>query len=98
MAGALGDQPAQPLGDRDAAAVDADQSQPLEILGLLDQLVRDPGQGALDRLGIEDDLPDRTTGRTQSTYPVVGLIPAGSVISSPFRPLWTGLKGLPGQD
>ena len=60
-AGALGDQPAQPLGDRDAAAVDADQRDPLQVFGLLDQLVRDAREGALDRLGVENDLPRHAT-------------------------------------
>jgi hypothetical protein len=36
--------------------VDADQRDALEVGVALDDLVRDPGEGALDRLGIEDGL------------------------------------------
>jgi hypothetical protein len=55
-AGQLLDAPAQALGDRDPARVDADQCDALEIGVRLDDLVRDPRQRALDRLGIEDSL------------------------------------------
>ena len=48
------DQPAEPLGDRDAARVDADQRDALEVGVALDDLVRDPRQSALDVAGIED--------------------------------------------
>jgi hypothetical protein len=36
--------------------VDADERDPLEVAVALDDLVRDPRQRALDRLGIEDSL------------------------------------------
>jgi len=36
--------------------VDPDQGDPLELGVALDDLVRDPRQRALDRLGIEDSL------------------------------------------
>jgi hypothetical protein len=55
-AGQLGDPAAQALGDRDAARVDADERDPLEVGIALDDLVRDPRQRALDRLAIEDRL------------------------------------------
>jgi hypothetical protein len=42
--------------DRHAARVDPDQGDPLELGVCLDDLVRDPRQRALDRLGIEDGL------------------------------------------
>jgi hypothetical protein len=54
--GQLLDATAQPLGDRDPAGVDADQRDALEIRVPLDDLVRDPRQRALDRLGIENNL------------------------------------------
>jgi len=97
MAGVLGDEPAEPLGNRDTAAVDTDQRDPFQVFGLLDQLVGNPREGALERLGIEDGLPGCAACGTQGRYPVAGLIPAGRVISSPFRPLWTGLKGYLGK-
>jgi hypothetical protein len=52
----LGDPAAEPLRDRDAARVDPDQGDPLEVGVALDDLVRDPRERALDRLGIEDSL------------------------------------------
>jgi len=52
----LGDAAAQPLRERDASGVNADQGDALEIRVPLDDLVRDPRQRALDRLGIEDSL------------------------------------------
>jgi hypothetical protein len=55
-AGQLLDAAAQALGERDAARVDADEGDALEIGVPLDDLVRDPRQRSLDRLGIEDSL------------------------------------------
>jgi hypothetical protein len=52
----LGDPAAQPLSDGYAAGVDADERDLLELGIALDDLVRDPRQRALDRLGIEDSL------------------------------------------
>jgi hypothetical protein len=78
--------------------VDADQGDLLEAVGLLDDLVRDPGQGALDRLGVENRLTRRASCGAQGSYPVAGLLPAGCFMSSPFRPLGTGLKGVPEED
>ena len=48
-AGALGDEPLQPLGERDAAGVDADEGDRLEVVVALDDLVRDPRERPLDR-------------------------------------------------
>jgi hypothetical protein len=55
-AGQLLDAVAQPLGQRHAARVDADKGDALELGIALDDLVRDPRQRALDRLGIEDSV------------------------------------------
>jgi hypothetical protein len=55
-AGELADAPAQPLRERHAARVDADQRQPRQVRVPLNDLVCDPGEGPLDRLGIEDGL------------------------------------------
>jgi len=52
----LGDPAPQALRNRDPAGVDADESDLLEVGVALDDLVRDPRQRALDRLGIEDGL------------------------------------------
>jgi hypothetical protein len=54
--GELGDAPPEPLGNRDAAGVDADEGDALELGIALDDLVCDPCQRALDRLGIENGL------------------------------------------
>jgi hypothetical protein len=77
VTGALGNQRPQPLGDRDAAGLNAHEREALEIVGLLDQLVRDARDRAIDRLGVENDLSRRAAGRIQSTYRVAGLITAG---------------------
>ena len=54
--GDRGDPPAEALSERDAARVDADERDAVEVGIPFDDLVRDPGQRALDRLGIENDL------------------------------------------
>jgi hypothetical protein len=61
------DAPAQPLGQRDAARVDADERDALEIRVALDDLVRDPRQRALDVLGVENGLRFRGLRATQGT-------------------------------
>jgi hypothetical protein len=66
--------------------VDADQRDPLELGIALDDLVRDPGQRPLDRLGIEDSLGFRGL-RAQ------GALRALLTLLTPFRPLGTELKG-----
>jgi hypothetical protein len=50
----LGDPAAQPLRERDAARVDADERDPIEVGVALDDLVGDPRQCLADRLGVED--------------------------------------------
>jgi len=50
----LADPAAQPLGERHAAGVDADERDLREVGVALDDLVRDPRQRLGDRLGIED--------------------------------------------
>ena len=52
----LGDPAAQALRERDAARVDADERDLREVGVALDDLVRDPRQRLLDRLGVEDRL------------------------------------------
>ena len=56
LSGELGDQVPQALRERDAAGVDADERDSLELGIGLDDLVGDPRQAALDRLGVEQDL------------------------------------------
>jgi hypothetical protein len=57
--------------------LNAYQRDALEIVGLLDQLMRDARQGAVDRLGVENGLPYRAAGGAQSGYRVAGLLTAG---------------------
>jgi len=57
--------------------VDAHKREALKVVGLLDQLVRDAREGALDRLGVENGLPYRAAGGAQSGYRVAGLVTAG---------------------
>ena len=57
LAGALLDEPAEALGDRDAARVDADERDRVEVVVALDDLVRDPGERPADRLLVEQDPP-----------------------------------------
>jgi hypothetical protein len=52
----LGDQMPEPLGERHAARVDADERDALQIGVPLDDLVRDAREAALDRLAVEQDL------------------------------------------
>jgi hypothetical protein len=52
----VGDPAAQPLGERHAAGVNPNERDAREIGIALDDLVGDPRQRALDRLGIEDSL------------------------------------------
>src|SRR4051812_34840877 len=73
------DESAEPLRDRNAAGVDADERHGVELLVPLDDLVRDAGKRAPDRFVIQQDFPRRCDGRVRH--------------STPFRPLWTGLKG-----
>ena len=58
-AAALLDQPAQAMRERDAARVDADQRDRVELGVLLDDLVRDTRERARERLRIEDDASGR---------------------------------------
>ena len=87
--GALGDQPAQTLGQRDAARMDADESDPLEVVRLLDDLVRDARQRPLDRLAVEDDLPRDDVGRAHERTPSEG-VPGAPML---MRLLLSGLTG-----
>jgi hypothetical protein len=54
--GELENAPAQPLGERRAARVDADERDTREVGVPLDDLVRDPRQRLADRIGVEDGL------------------------------------------
>jgi hypothetical protein len=53
-AGELRDPPAQPLRERDATRVDADERDLRQVGVTLDDLVRDPRDRLRDRLGIEN--------------------------------------------
>jgi hypothetical protein len=52
----LRDPPPESLGERDAARVDPDECDSRQVRVAFDDLVRDPGQGALDRLGVEQNF------------------------------------------
>ncbi len=56
------DQRREPLGERDAARVDADQGDAAEVVVALDDLVRDPREGALEALGVEQCLDREAVG------------------------------------
>jgi aminopeptidase len=90
-AGVVGDSPAEPLGERDTARVNPDQRDLVELRVPFDDLVRDSGERPVDGLSVEQDLLalcgcDAHVCRRGPTG-------AGKVIRTPFRPLWTGLKG-----
>ena len=81
------DQLCEPLRERDAAGVDADERDRLEVVVALDDLVRDPAQRAPEPFGIQQRLLVRPNTSTDMA--------AGDVRahSAPFRSRWTGLKG-----
>src|SRR5581483_6180889 len=78
-AGALLDHRADALGERDAAGVDPYECDRVEVVVVLDDLVRDAAERAGDGFGVEQDLRRRPDGMVRH--------------STPFRPRWTGLKG-----
>ena len=78
-AGALGDQAAEALGQRHPAGVDPDERDGLELVVALDDLVCDPRERSADRLTVEQDSSGRCNGMLMHR--------------TPFRPLWTELKG-----
>src|SRR5205085_555767 len=83
----LGDQPAQALRERDAARVDADEREPLEVGVALDQLVRDPLERPRQRICVEEHALFGARGRELARHP------------APFRPRGTELKGVvPGRE
>ena len=53
-AASLGHELLQPPGERDAARVDADEREPLQVVVPLDQLVRQPRHRARERVRVED--------------------------------------------
>ena len=69
---------AQPLRERDAARVDADERDRAEVLVPLDDLVGDARERALDAFGVEQDPSGRH-----------GML----LHRTPFRPLRAELKG-----
>jgi hypothetical protein len=75
------DQATQAVRERDAARVDADERHVLQRLVPLDDLVRDPRERPLDRVGIEEDLP----GQARADGGVAAHL-------TPSRPRWTELK------
>ncbi len=79
LAGALLDQSRQSLRERDAARLDADERDLVELRVRLDDLVGDAGKRPRQRFRVEQDLPRRFGGVRRH--------------STPFRPRWTGLKG-----
>ena len=77
-AGALLDQAREPLRERDAAGLDTDERDVVELRVALDDLVGDSRKGPAQRVGVEEGLPRNRGVRVHPT---------------PFRPRWTGLKG-----
>ena len=72
------DQAAEAVRERDAARVDADERDRVEVGVRLDDLVGDAVKGALERICVEELPWQRELGQLS--------------IRSPFRPHWTGLK------
>src|SRR6266545_5564141 len=93
-AGALGDQPAEPLRDRDTARVDPDERGSLDLGIALDDLVRDANERALDRLRVENDLRGRQAGRGQGAARVGSLRRARWIIRNSFSASLDRVKGL----
>ena len=65
LAGALLDQAREPLRERHAARLDADERDLVEARVRLDDLVRDPRERPRERVGVEEELPgclDRAHG------------------------------------
>jgi hypothetical protein len=56
IARALLDEPAEALRERDAARLDPDERDPVDVWVALDDLVGDPGEGPGQRLCVEEDL------------------------------------------
>src|SRR5207237_9526162 len=78
-AGTLFDEAAQALRERHAAGVDADERDLVEVGVPLDDLVGDPGERPGEAVLVQEGLPGAADRRRHAT---------------PFRPSWTGLKGL----
>ena len=76
--GALGDQAREPPRKRDAAGLDPDEREVVELRVALDDLVGDSRKGSPQPIGVEEALP---------------LFGGVRVHPTPFRPRWTGLKG-----
>jgi hypothetical protein len=87
----LGDAVAQPLGERHTARVDADERDALEVWVALEDLVRDPRQRALDRLGVENGLGFRGLRAggvaRDAAFRTLGLCP-GVRLKGPVGPLF----------
>ena len=77
--GALGDEAREPPRERYAAGLDPDERELVELRIALDDLVGDSRKGPRQPVGVEEALP---LGRGVRVHP------------TPFRPRWTGLKGL----
>ena len=75
---ALLDQPPQALREWHPAGVDADERDLVEVGVPLDDLVGDPGERPAEGVLVQERLPGGAGRQRHST---------------PFRPLWTGLKG-----
>ena len=87
----VGDPPSQTLGERDAARMDADQRDLVELGVPFDDLVGDPGERPVDGLAVEQNRLALGVHHVHVRRPARSR--AGSVIRTPFRPHWTGLKG-----
>src|SRR4029453_680395 len=76
--GAVGDQARESPRERDAAGLDPDERDLVELRVALDDLVGDSRKGSPQPVSVEEDL---------ALFGRVGTHP------TPFRPRWTGLKG-----
>src|SRR5262249_22163528 len=82
LAGALSDQPCKALRERDAACLDADECDAVELGIALDDLVRDPRECSRECVGVEAEFAGFRLGGDVHGQ------------ATPFRPHWPGLKGL----
>ena len=73
FAGAFGDEAPQPVRERDAPGLDADERDPSEVGIPLDDLVRDPRERPPEGLVVEEDGSRRDLGHAQGAQGPTGM-------------------------
>ena len=87
LAREVGDQPAEPVCERNAARVNTDEGDLVELRIPLDDLVCDSRECPLDRVAVEENLLPRDSRPDQGTSSVESLRPAS------YIGLLSGLSG-----